>query len=134
MRNDTSRYDEAFNTFMVTPVDMEALRKEADEMFRKDGYLKDDESVLLGTFAIFAGTDGVKRLIDTECIEQSLSIRLMVKGPNYINTDPGFGITMSSIDEFKTLNPVSLHDFMGDRYGYNSRILSNMSAWMDIIQ
>ena len=134
MRNDTTRYDEAFKKFKVKPIDMEAMKSEAEKMFRESGKINDDETILIGSYAILEGTDGKKHILDTDCVENGLSFRTMIKGPNYINTYPGFGIMFESPEEIKTLKPVSLRDFMGDRYGYNSRILSNMNEWMDIIQ
>ena len=121
--------DQLFFSAKVIPVDMKALQEKAKGLLKE--YLEDDEWVEARTIAIFRDKSGNPRVLDNECVEGSLEVQFYRHGPGFFGIAPEFRIRMKP-DEVPTTPEITVKEFMGQRYGYNSRILSNMESWVPV--
>lgn len=124
--------ESAFSSVKVIPVDMVAFHAKVNGLLKE--YLDDDEKAeARAAFAIFVAKDGTTKLMDTDCVEIGLEVELFRHGPGFAGIMSEFKFLVKSLDDLPQKQPVSVKEFMGSRYGYNSRVLSNMWAWLPVL-
>lgn len=120
-----------FKDVKVRPIDMIKFLADAKIELLAAGKLKEnDEAEAFSPFAVVKVKDA-HYVISTDCVGEelfSISLYRLTKtadGATGVSMVPEFQVSRD-VDSLPILKETTLEEFMGDRFGYNQGILSNM--------
>jgi hypothetical protein len=128
-----------YKDIVVIPFNMEAIDKGLDEHIKKTYPDKIEKNESFSLHRIFGFVKNSSVLIDRECVGEIINndkIPLEVYGERPSESGKGvdldmfprftFVVKLEDILKEYALPEVTLEKFMGDRFAYNNRIISNM--------